>query len=71
MQDSERRTGGMGYNSVKSEGAMHGQVQGPRSRQALTFKVGGTWWTDWKKMISNEPSSKEQEQYDVLYTWNS
>ena len=69
-QDSARRAGGMGYNSVKRAGALQGQVQGLHSWQALTFKVGGTRWTEWKKMLSDETSSKEQKQYDVLYTWN-
>ena len=43
---------------------MHGQGQGPWSQKALTFKVGGTQWIEWKRLLSETPhpaTSKKQE----------
>lgn len=54
----------MGYDLVKRTEAMHGQGQGPWRQKALTFKVGGTQWIEWKGLLSEtpRPSTPQKEQ---------
>lgn len=61
----------MGYDLVKRREAMHGQGQGPWRQKALTFKVGGAQWIEWKRLLSETPHPPTPQKNKNTRLWGS